>query len=287
MTTIIRSRARSLGCLALLTSLTGCMTATDPATLQGDRASSDRRPTAEAAHALQVEPNTGPRAPAQNPFANAGFFVNPQYRERVLETIESAPEKAAALRAVAESPTAIWLDRIAVLTKLPDWLSEAAKQTKAEGKPRVPVFVVYNLPNRDCAAKASAGELHAEADGEARYRSEFIDRIAAEFAKHPEQRIVAILEPDSLANLATNMDVPKCSASADLYKRSVAYAIAQLSLPNVYVYVDAAHTGGLGWDGNRSAMAEIYRAVLDMAGGHERIRGFATNVSNCNALDGA
>ena len=286
MITPARPLTHPLGCLVLWTSLAGCATSTDPATLRGDSATPENQPSAEAAHALRVEPNTGPRAPAQNPFAGADFFVNPRYRERVLESIENAPEKAAALRAVAKEPTAIWLDRIAALADLPGWLREAAQQTKAQGTPRVPVFVVYDLPNRDCAAKASAGELTAEADGESRYRSEFIDKIAAEFAKVPEQRVVVILEPDSLANLATNMDVPKCSASADLYKRSVAYAIAQLSLPNVYVYVDAAHTGWLGWDGNRGAMAEIYREVLDMAGGHERIRGFATNVSNYNALDG-
>jgi cellulose 1,4-beta-cellobiosidase len=86
--------------------------------------------------------------------------------------------------------------------------------------------------------------------------------------------------------MATNMDVPKCAASADLYKRSVAYAISKLSLPNVYLYLDAAHAGWLGWDSNRRAIADTFSEVLAMAGGAERIRGFATNVSNYNALDG-
>lgn len=277
--------ARSLGYLLLLTASSACSTTLDPA-LEGNSATPENQPSAAAAQALSVTPATGPAAPNENPFVGASFFVNPSYADRVLGTIAGAPGKEASLREVARQPTAIWLDRIAALDRVPRALEQAAAQTRSQDRASVPVFVVYDLPNRDCSAKASAGELHAEADGEARYRREFIDALAREFAKHPDQRIVAILEPDSLANLATNMDVPKCSESAELYKRSIAYAIATLSLPNVYLYLDAAHTGWLGWDGNRSAMAEIYREVLELAGGAERIRGFATNVSNYNALDG-
>lgn len=273
-----------LGSLASI-SLLSCSTSLDVGG-EGNSPTPEHQPTAETAKALSVEPATGPAAPQRNPFSGASFFVNPSYAERVLGSITSAPGKDAALREVARQPTAIWLDRIEALSRVPRALDEVAGQTATDSQPRVPVFVVYNLPNRDCAAKASAGELHAEAEGEARYRREFIDKLASEFARHPKQRIVAVIEPDSLPNLATNMDVPKCAASADLYKRSVAYAIATLSLPHVYLYVDAAHTGWLGWDSNRNAMAEIYREVLDMAGGADRIRGFATNVSNYNALDG-
>jgi hypothetical protein len=47
-----------------------------------------------------------------------------------------------------------------------------------------------------------------------------------------------------------------------------------------------AHAGRLGWEANQRRMARLLRRVLDMAGGVERIRGFATNVSNHNALSG-
>jgi dTDP-4-amino-4,6-dideoxygalactose transaminase len=36
---------------------------------------------------------------------------------------------------------------------------------------------LYNLPNRDCAAHASSGELRLEANGLQRYREEYIDAI--------------------------------------------------------------------------------------------------------------
>ena len=59
---------------------------------------------------------------------------------------------------------------------------------------------------------------------------------------------MAIIEPDSLANLTTNQAVPKCAASANAYRNCVVYAIKRFALPNVSVYLDAAHAGWLGWD---------------------------------------
>ena len=152
------------------------------------------------------------------------------------------------------------------MPSLKHWLDEAKQQQDTKGKPTLTVVVLCNLPNRDCAANASAGELAVEANGEARYRTEFVDPIAQEFAAHPDQPIVAIVEPDSLANLTTNQAVPKC------------------------VYLDAAHAGWLGWDNNREKMAKVFRRVLEEAGGVDMIRGFATNVSNYTHLsnrDGA
>ncbi len=275
----------SLASFAACSCLAACATS-DPAAHQGNPPTRENTPSAETAQALAVRPASGPAAPAKNPFEGASFFLDPRHVKHVLSTIEQAPSKQSVLEQVARYPTALWLDRIEALASLPGWLSAAEEQQAKEQRPVVPVIVVYDLPNRDCSAKASGGEFLAEQQGEARYRREFIDPIAAEFAAHPELRIAVVLEPDSLANMATNMDVPKCAASADLYKRSVAYAIAKLSLPNVYLYIDAAHAGWLGWDSNRRAIAEIFDEVLTMAGGAERIRGFATNVSNYNALDG-
>src|SRR5690606_2904787 len=216
----------------------------------------------------------------------AHFYVDPQFQERVAQMAAQDPERRAHIEDVADNPTGLWLDSIASLAGMAGHLDAAQAKEQALGEPVVPVFVVYNLPNRDCSASSSAGELTRENNGEARYRSEFIDVIAAELAARAPQRVVVILEPDSLPNVATNLDVPKCAASAELYKSSIAYAISKLSLPNVFVYLDAAHAGWLGWDGNRAKIAQIFREVLDAAGGVDRIRGFATNVSNYNPLSG-
>ena len=102
-----------------------------------------------------------------------------------------------------------------------------------------------------------------------RLRRDFIAR-----RPHPDQRIAMILEPDSLANLVTNIANPKCQAAEGIYKRGIAYAIAQLSQPNVFLYLDAAHAGWLGWPRNLVKSLAVYKEVLTMAGGPERIRGF-------------
>ena len=55
------------------------------------------------------------------------------------------------------------------------------------------------------------------------------------------------LEPDGLANLITNMEVEKCAEAADAYTESTVYALSELDLENVAIYIDAGHTGWLGW----------------------------------------
>jgi len=93
------------------------------------------------------------------------------------------------------------------VANLPLWLAEARKQQQASGKPTLSVVVVYDLPNRDCAANSSAGELKVEENGAARYRTEFIDVIVnTSRLFRPAHR--GHPEPDSLGNLVTNMNLP-------------------------------------------------------------------------------
>jgi len=232
---------------------------------------------------VAVTPATGPHAPdGVNPFDGAQLYVNPDYAKTVDGLAAAHPGEAAMLKKMAALPTAIWLSWIADTKDLPRYLDDAAAQQKAAGKPVVPTFVVYDMPNRDCNAEASAGELPANEAGEARYQREYIDVIATAFAAHPDQKIAVILEPDSLANLVTNLENPKCQAAEGIYKRGIAYAVAKLSLPNVFVYLDAAHGGWLGWPKNLGKSVQLYKEVLAMAGGPDRIRGFALNVSNYN-----
>ncbi len=212
-----------------------------------------------------------------NPFEGARFYVSSEWRAQVESAATAAPEKAEQLRAVASQPVALWIDRAdKVRNAVPRWLDEARGQ--------LAVLVLYDLPNRDCAASASAGEFGAGDAG--RYRSEVVDPLAAQLRAHTDQRIVIVIEPDSLANLVTNAKVEKCAKSDSLYRESIAYAISTLSMPHVALYLDAAHAGWLGWDPHRAKIAEIFKDVLDRAGGPHKIRGFATNVSGYNVLRG-
>jgi len=233
---------------------------------------------------------TGSEASRRNPFLDVNFFLNPEYVENVEATAKAFPAEAAAIRKVKQYPSGLWLDSIAHVANLPLWLGEARKQQQASGKPTLSLVVVYDLPNRDCAANSSAGELKVSENGAARYRAEFIDVIVSHFKNYSDLPIVVILEPDSLGNLVTNMNLPKCSESRSTYVDSTVYAIQKLQLPNVSIYLDAAHAGWLGWDGHRESLIKIYKKVLKQAGGYDMIRGFATNVSNYTHLynrDGA
>jgi len=220
-----------------------------------------------------------------NPFAGALGYINPDYVAEVESSIALHPDQADALRRLETVSTAIWLDSIAKVADLDRYLDDALAQQNTLGQSVVPIFVIYDLPNRDCAALASNGELSVAAGGVARYKSEYVDAIAAAFRAHPDQRIAAIIEPDSLGNIATNLSVPHCAESEAAYRESVAYAISQLSMPHTFLYVDAAHAGWLGWPDNTMKIATIFQEVLTAAGGAGKVRGFATNVANYTVLD--
>lgn len=59
----------------------------------------------------------------------------------------------------------------------------------------------------------------------------------------PNTAFALLIEPDSLPNLVTNIDLQTCQDSADGYREGVAYALETLNLPNVVQYMDAGHGG--------------------------------------------
>ncbi|WP_434043852.1 MULTISPECIES: glycoside hydrolase family 6 protein [Sorangium] len=228
-----------------------------------------------------------------NPFEGAELFVDPEYIAKVQSSIDMTTDAALIekMKKVQSIPTAFWLDRIAAVDRLAGHLDKAIELQNQLCKPVVPVIVVYDLPNRDCFAEASNGELRLESGGAERYKTEFIDKIAEIFAARPNLRIVTVIEPDSLPNLATNMGQKDCSEeTAAGYKDGVAYALKKLSMSHVHHYIDAAHSGWLGWPDNQEKGAAIFKEVLDLAGNPSGVRGFATNVANYTQLkyaDGA
>jgi cellulose 1,4-beta-cellobiosidase len=222
-----------------------------------------------------------------NPFTDAAGYINPEYVAEVESSVALHPAQATLLRKVEGIANAIWLDTISKVPRLGMFLDDALAQQRAKHQAVVPIFVIYDLPDRDCAALASNGELSIADDGVQRYKTEYIDAIAAAFRAHPDQRIVAIIEPDSLGNIATNLGVQRCAQAEAAYRESVAYAIRTLSMANTFLYIDAAHSGWLGWPTNSSQIATIFHEVLTAAGGLDKVRGFVTNVANYTVLSAA
>lgn len=102
--------------------------------------------------------------------------------------------------------------------------------------------------------------------------------------EYPDVRVVAVIEPDSLANLVTNLSVQECSEAQTTYLACVNYALMNLAEAGVYMYIDAGHAGWLGWPANLSPAAQLFTQVWTNAGKSPFIKGLATDVANYNAL---
>lgn len=90
-------------------------------------------------------------------------------------------------------------------------------------------------------------------------------------------------EPDSLANLVTNLNVAKCVNAESAYKTLVTYAMEKLNLLNVAMYLDAGHAGWLSWAGNITPAAQLFGTLYANAGKPAAVRVLATNVANYDA----
>lgn len=58
--------------------------------------------------------------------------------------------------------------------------------------PVIGTFVVYDLPDRDCAALASNGEYSIANGGEAKYKA-YIDSIKTILVKHSKTKVVLVI----------------------------------------------------------------------------------------------
>jgi cellulose 1,4-beta-cellobiosidase len=162
------------------------------------------------------------------------------------------------------------------------------EQARAQGDDLF-MFVVYDLPNRDCSALASNGELLIAENGFERYQNEYIGPIVDILADFPDITIVAIIEVDSLPNLVTNLSVPACQEAngAGGYRDGIRYALNQLSqLPHVHSYVDIAHSGWLGWSSNFGpAVTLIGDVIASTDAGWGSINGFVSNSANYTPVE--
>lgn len=68
---------------------------------------------------------------------------------------------------------------------------EAANKAGAN-PPIAGIFVVYDLPDRDCAAAASNGEYTIANNGVALYKT-YIDNIAAQLKTYPDVHTILII----------------------------------------------------------------------------------------------
>ncbi|OCL08445.1 glycoside hydrolase family 6 protein [Glonium stellatum] len=222
-----------------------------------------------------------------NPMAGKSFYANPYYASEIssiavpsLSAMGSATWAAKATD-VAKIGTFVWLDTRAKVPSISTYAADVQKQNAAGANLVLPL-VVYDLPDRDCAALASNGELSIANNGSALYQ-DYINSIVDQINAYPSVQFILVIEPDSLANLVTNLNVAKCANAESTYKTLVTYAMEKLNLPNVAMYLDAGHAGWLGWTANITPAAQLFGTLYANAGKPAAVRGLATNVANYNA----
>jgi cellulose 1,4-beta-cellobiosidase len=266
----------------------------------GSPASAQMQAGGEAQHRFLQAVNA---SSLRNPFANQVFYKNPTNQDQFDESIRTSNGLVAEnLRAMRDVPSAYWIDvkskiRGTSLRSLEGILADASSKSPAE----MVVFIWYDLPNRDCHAKASNGEICCKylPDGRCdynrqqdctaglkEYRETYADPFVEVLKKYQDKVPVAVVvEPDSLPNLATNAHDRRCGGAAtrQAYTEGVRYAVEQLTTetPNVAVYLDAAHGGWLGWQDN---LQKFLRMLGGMRLPVSKMRGFATNVANYQPL---
>ena len=192
---------------------------------------------------------------ASNPFAGKRLYVDPNSSAaRQAETLRRArPQDAALVAQIARQPVAHWLG---------GWVSNIGNEVQSAvativSAGALPVFVAYNIPNRDCGSYSAGG-----ANGGDAYRKWIRD-----FARGLNGRqSIVILEPDALAGMDC-LNAEGRAARVALLRDAVTVLKAQ----RASVYIDA---GNAKWK-SPEQMAERLKAV-DIADAD----GFSLNVSN-------
>jgi endoglucanase len=164
------------------------------------------------------------------------------------------PADATQMDKIAAQSQAIWIG---------NWNTNVATDvsnftTKVAAAGAVPVFVAYNIPQRDCGG-LSGGNLTIASQ----YRT-WIDGFAAGIGT---RRAVVILEPDALAAMG-------CLSSTDQQTRIslISYAIGKFkALGSTSVYVDAGHPR---WMSTTTMATRLQQAGIANADG------FSLNISN-------
>lgn len=190
-----------------------------------------------------------------NLFSSAKMYVNPfsPAKKQADAWRRSRPADAALLDKIANQPIATWMG---------DWNSDVGGDVRSTvsritGAKALPVFVAYNIPNRDCGSYSAGGARNANA-----YR-QWIRSFANGLGGKPA---VVILEPDALAGMDC-LSAPLRSERVALIKE----AVGVLKGRGASVYIDAGHARWVpaGEMANRLKSAGVDQAT-----------GFSLNISN-------
>ena len=187
-----------------------------------------------------------------NPIADEAPYVEPTTAasQQAEAWRATRPADAARMDRIAAAPQSVWL---AGGPTDPMRVSEVAGAASVAGK--LPVFVLYNAPYRDCSPTGGASSASAYAG----WLGQVLDALAG-------IRAAFVLEPDALPGLG-------CLGEADAALRLelLRDAVAAIRDAGSVVYIDAGHPR---WQTAGTMVDRLRLAGIDEADG------FAVNVAN-------
>ncbi|SDI97308.1 endoglucanase [Lentzea albidocapillata subsp. violacea] len=191
--------------------------------------------------------------------AESAFYVDPSTSGARWVAANPGDSRAAVIRdRVASVPQARWYtttNTSTVRSEVSSFVGAAASAGK------IPILVVYNVPNRDCGGPSGGG-----ASSHAAYRA-WVDEVAAGLAGRPA---TIVLEPDVLPLMTNCQNADQQNQT----KASMAYAGKKLKSGSgqAKVYFDIGHSAWLSpaEAANRLRGADISNSA----------DGISTNVSN-------
>ena len=194
-----------------------------------------------------------------NPLGSGDFYVNPDSSAATAAADPTQPSgDAAAILELSKVPQAIWLvPEEHPTSSIAGYVSGVVADAAATNT--VAAFVVYGIPERDCGNQSAGGLTATE-------YPQWLDAIASGLGSAAS---AVVLEPDSLslADECGNTD-SRVATTQD--------AIGRFADTGAVIYLDGGHSN---WHPAAETAALLERAGID------RVRGFATNVSNYNATD--
>jgi endoglucanase len=213
-----------------------------------------KQPVPAPAPAPEPAPAPTPVPQGANPIVGASFWVDPYSNAQ--KTADSwratRPADATQMDKIAKNAVAKWFGGWSgdIFTAV----TSAVATAVANGA--TPVFVAYNIPQRDCGGLSAGGTTY---DAYKTWISGFANGLGG-------TRSVVLLEPDALTQLS-------CLTSTDQSTRIglIQYAITVLKAKGAIVYLDGGHSA---W---KSATDQ---AALLTRGGVAGADGFFLNVSN-------
>jgi endoglucanase len=191
-----------------------------------------------------------------NPFSGAKFYIDPNSdAKRTADSWrQSRPGDASQMDKIATQPETTWLG---------GWNSDVSSDTRnsvsaAQSQGAMPVFVVYNIPFRDCGQYSAGGVNNAS-----EYHG-WIQKIADAIGGN---KAAVLIEPDALT-LTSCLSGSQQSDRFSMIKDAVN---TFKSKGNIAVYIDAGHPEWISADdmANRLTSAGVANA-----------NGFALNTSN-------